>query len=108
MPLTPQTPLAAWTQVPLLHVSVVQTFPSVQEFALFAVKTQLPFEVLHESSVQVLLSLQMTGFVPTHAPAWQVSVCVQALRSVHGVPLAWKPSAGQAPDVPVQLSATSH
>jgi hypothetical protein len=28
--------------------------------------------------------------------------------SPHAVPAVWKPSAGQAPDDPVQLSATSH
>src|SRR4029453_18329564 len=28
----------------------------------------------------------MTGSPPVHAPAWQVSVCVQRLSSLHGVP----------------------
>jgi hypothetical protein len=31
---------------------------------------------------------QMTGLVPTQTPFWQVSVWVQALLSLHGVPLA--------------------
>jgi hypothetical protein len=30
----------------------------------------------------------MTGFVPVHVPPWQVSVCVQALPSLHAVPFA--------------------
>jgi hypothetical protein len=38
--------------------------------------------------------------VPSHAPPFEVPTQV--------VVEAWKPSAGQAPDVPVQLSATSH
>jgi len=29
---------------------------------------------------------QTTGFAPTQAPAWQVSLCVQALPSVQVVP----------------------
>src|SRR5205809_833664 len=31
---------------------------------------------------------QTTGFEPVHAPDWHVSVCVQALPSLHAVPLA--------------------
>jgi hypothetical protein len=38
--------------------------------------------------------------VPSHAPPFEVPT--------QEVVEAWKPSAGQAPDVPVQLSATSH
>ena len=30
----------------------------------------------------------MTGLLPTHAPAWHVSVCVQLLPSLHEVPFA--------------------
>jgi hypothetical protein len=30
-----------------------------------------------------------TGFVPTQLPAWQVSLCVQPLLSLHAVPLAF-------------------
>jgi hypothetical protein len=37
----------------------------------------------HESE-----AVQVTGFDPTHAPAWQVSFCVQALPSLHAVPFA--------------------
>jgi len=38
--------------------------------------------------------------VPSHAPPFEVPVQV--------VVLGWKPSGGHAPEVPVQLSATSH
>jgi hypothetical protein len=38
--------------------------------------------------VQGLPSTQFTKFDPTHVPAWQVSVCVQALPSLQGFPLA--------------------
>src|SRR2546428_253109 len=31
-------------------------------------------------------AVQVTGLLPTQLPLWQVSVCVQALPSVHGVP----------------------
>ena len=38
--------------------------------------------------------------VPSHAPPFEVPT--------HVVVEAWKPFAGQAPEEPVQLSATSH
>jgi hypothetical protein len=28
----------------------------------------------------------VTGFVPTHAPLWHASLCVQALPSEHALP----------------------
>jgi len=30
--------------------------------------------------------VQVTGFAPLQLPPWQVSVCVQALVSLHAVP----------------------
>jgi hypothetical protein len=39
-------------------------------------------------SWQLSLAVQTTRFEPTHVPAWQVSVCVQALPSLQAVPLA--------------------
>ena len=33
-------------------------------------------------------AVQTTGFAPVQLPAWQVSVCVQALPSLHAVPFA--------------------
>jgi hypothetical protein len=32
--------------------------------------------------------VQTTGFEPAQTPAWQVSLCVHALPSLHAVPLA--------------------
>jgi hypothetical protein len=31
-------------------------------------------------------AVHTTGFPPTHVPAWLVSVCVQALPSLHAAP----------------------
>ena len=86
MPVTSHDPLEAWTHDPELQASVVQALPSVQEFASLATEPHVPVAGLHASSVQGLLSLQITGLLPRHAPAWHVSVCVQALPSVHVVP----------------------
>jgi hypothetical protein len=80
-------PLAECTHAPLLHVSVVQVFPSVHVLLLLARKTQAPFSGLHASSVHGLLSLQITGVVPTHDPLWHASTVVQALPSLQRVPL---------------------
>jgi hypothetical protein len=33
-----------------------------------------------------LLAVHVTGFDPEHVPDWHVSVCVQALPSLHAVP----------------------
>ena len=30
--------------------------------------------------------MHVTGFAPVHTPAWQLSVCVHALPSLHAVP----------------------
>ena len=32
------------------------------------------------------MATHTTGLVPMHAPAWQLSIAVQALPSVHAVP----------------------
>src|SRR5204862_295728 len=52
-------------------------------------------------------AVHTTGFAPTQAPAWQVSVCVQALPSSHGAPLSL---AGllQPPDAGLQAPAVWH
>jgi hypothetical protein len=62
----------------------VQMFPSLQEFVL-GVLTQ-PVEGLHVSVVQSLPSLQFRG-VPTQMPSWQVSAVVQAVPSLHAGPV---------------------
>src|SRR5437667_352120 len=73
-------------QVPAWHVSVcVQASPSLQAAPLGLAG----LEHAPVAGLQVPASLprsgagQVTGFAPVHAPAWQVSVRVQALPSSH-------------------------
>src|SRR5947208_4312522 len=77
-------------EVPLWQVSVwVQALPSLQAVPLLAfglehcpeVGSQVPAS-WHWSS-----ALQTTGLEPVQVPFWQVSVWVQALPSLHAVPL---------------------
>src|SRR2546426_520296 len=49
----------------------------------------------------------MTGLPPAQTPARQVSVCVQALPSLQGVPADLKPLSVQLP-VPLQVSWLTH
>jgi hypothetical protein len=69
-------------------VSSVQTLPSLPQLvpSATAVCTQ-PLPLLHESVVQGLLSLQFTA-LPVHVPLWQASLDVQALRSLHELPVS--------------------
>jgi hypothetical protein len=111
--------------VPLTQASPVQAFPSVQAFALLFGCVQLPAEHrssvqglpslahvdvlfvwtqpvagLHESLVHTLESSQFSA-VPTHTPLEQASPVVQAVPSLHAVPLG----ALTCPQLPaVQLS----
>jgi hypothetical protein len=51
---------------------------------------QMPLAGLHMPATwHWSLALQTTEFVPVHEPAWQASVCVHRLPSLHGVPLAF-------------------
>jgi hypothetical protein len=94
------------TQVPLLQVSpVVQALPSLHD-AVLLVKVH-PVDGLQASFVQAFPSLHTTGAPATHAPFWQVSPALQALPSLHVVPLAALAS-GQVGPVPVQKSFASH
>jgi hypothetical protein len=98
------------TQIPHAQVSVsVQGLPSSQDapsglgrFEQTPVAgSQVP-AVWHESG-----AVHTTGFDPVQTPAWQVSVCVQALPSLQAVPLA----AGGLEQTPVeglQVPATWH
>ena len=61
--------------------AVVHALPSLQDAVLFAL-TQ-PVEVLHESFVQTLLSLQLGAGPPTQVPPAHVSAVVQAFPSLH-------------------------
>ena len=86
-------------QVPAVHLSpVVHALPSVQgsEFGVLA----HPVVGLQESSVQALLSLQLTA-TPAQAPPLQMSPEVHALPSEHTAVLA---VLTQAPDATLQLS----
>ena len=77
-------------QVPDWHVSVcVHELPSVQPVPSFAAGfEQTPVPGLHVPATWHWSSaVQVTGFAPVQIPAWQVSVWVQELPSVHDVPL---------------------
>jgi hypothetical protein len=77
------------TQAPAEQVSpVVQALPSSQGAMLF-VWTQ-PVAGLHASSVHTFASSQFGAAPPTHTPAEQVSLVVQALPSLHGAVLLVK------------------
>ena len=70
---------------------VVQALPSLQALPL----TLAGFEHVPVAGLQVPAvwhwseAVQTTGLLPVHTPLWQVSVCVQALRSLHELPLAF-------------------
>ena len=57
--------------------------------------------VWHES-----WAVQLLGLLPTHAPFWQVSVCVHMLPSLQFVPLAALVGVGHCPVEGTQLPAT--
>src|SRR3989475_353005 len=96
------------TQAPASQVSVcVQALPPLHGAPLgLAGLLQMPVAGSQVPAVwHWLAAVQATGLAPTQAPASQVSVCVQALPSLHGAPLGLagllqKPVAGsQAPAV---------
>jgi hypothetical protein len=88
----------------------VHAFPSLQVVPLLAFGfEQRPVAVLHVPATwHWSLAVHTTGFDPVHAPAWQVSFCVQRFPSLQGVPFASGTSGGQLVDEPVQVSAWSH
>src|SRR5258706_486367 len=76
---------------PLWHVSAwVHALPSLQVVPLAAGGLeQVPLAGLHVPATWHWSdAVHVTGFVPLHAPAWHVSVCVHALPSLQLVPLA--------------------
>jgi hypothetical protein len=108
LPSSGQLSAAPLMQAPPLQVSlVVQALLSLQGRLLF-VLTQ-PELGSHVSVVQTLPSSgQLSGGPPRQAPApLQVSLVVQALLSLQGVPVGWKLSPGQMVP-PLHVSATSH
>src|SRR5436189_4899 len=98
------------TQVPASQASVrVQALPSSQPVPSgLAGLLQTPDAGSQVPAVwHWLAAVHTTGFAPTQAPAWQASVCVQALASLQLVPLGL---AGllQAPDAGLQTPAVWH
>jgi hypothetical protein len=98
------------TQAPAWQASVcVQAVPSSQDVP----SSSAGFEHVPLAGSQVpaawhwSLAVHTTGFEPTQAPAWQASVCVQAVPSLQEVPSA---AAGfeQAPFAESQVPATWH
>jgi hypothetical protein len=74
-----------WHAYARLHLLVpVQTVP----FATAGFE-QVPVVGLHVPATwHGSLAVQVTGLLPVHVPLWQVSVCVQALPSLHVIPFA--------------------
>src|SRR5580765_9101712 len=89
------------THEPPWQVSVcVQALLSLQAVPLgFGVAAEhIPVSGLHvPGSLHWSPLVQTTGLLPTHAPAWQVSVCVQALLSLHAVPFGLGVALEQVP-----------
>src|SRR5947207_595935 len=98
------------TQAPAAQVSVrVQASPSSHGApSSLAGLVQTPVAGLQTPAVwHWSAAVHTTGFAPTQAPAWQVSVRVQALPSSHGAPSSL---AGlvQMPDAGLQTPAVWH
>jgi hypothetical protein len=87
----------------------VQALPSLQPVPSGAAGLeQAPVEESHVPATwHWSAAAQVTGLAPTQLPAWQVSDWVQALPSLHPLPLG---AAGleQAPVVASQVPATWH
>src|SRR5439155_1018314 len=74
------------------QVSVcVQALPSVHDVPfVFGGLEHTPVVVLQvPTSWHWSEAVQTTGLLPVHTPLWQVSVCVQALPSLHAVPFVF-------------------
>src|SRR4051812_40709731 len=79
------------TQVPDWQVSLcVQESPSLHEEPVALVGfAQIPVAGAHVPARWHWSDARhTTGFAPTHAPAWQLSLCVQASPSLHEAPAA--------------------
>lgn len=80
-------------QAPAWHVSdCVHALPSLHVVpSAFAGFEHVPVAVSHVPALwHGSPAAHATGFAPVHAPAWQVSVCVHALPSLHVVPSAFE------------------
>src|SRR5439155_1225821 len=97
-------------QAPAWQVSLcVQALPSSQGAPLgLAGLLQAPVAGLHvPAEWHWSEAVHTTGFVPRHAPAWQVSLCVQSLPSSQGAPLDLT-GLLQAPVAGLQVPAEWH
>jgi hypothetical protein len=76
---------------PAWQVSVwVQALPSLQAApSALGELEQTPFDGLQVATWHWSETVQVTGLLPVHTPAWQVSVWVQALPSSQAVPSAF-------------------
>jgi len=81
-------------QTPAVHTSLVQGLPSAQsEPTTQGAQPGMgvfwhPVRGAHESVVQALPSLQLSGAPAVQKPLWQVSVPLQTLASAHEVPFS--------------------
>ena len=78
-------------QVPAWQVSVwVHALPSLHAVPFAALGlVHAPVATLHVPALwHWSLAVHVTGLAPAQVPAWQVSVWVQALPSLHAVPFA--------------------
>jgi hypothetical protein len=100
----PATQIPAWQASPC-----VQASPSLHVVPSGLLATaQVPVVGSQaETVVHGVAAGQTTGLPPVHAPLWQVSVCVHALPSLHGVPLALL-GLEHTPVAGLQVPATWH
>jgi len=81
-------------QTPVLQTSLVHGLPSAQSaFTTHDSQPGMgvfwqPLTAEHESVVQALPSLQLSGVPAAHTPLWQVSLPLHTLASAHGVPFS--------------------
>jgi hypothetical protein len=100
----------AWQAPVPLHVSPpLQAFPSEHEVPAAAGGfEQAPDAGSHVPATwQASLAAHAIGLAPVHAPAWHVSLAVQALPSLHALPLAFT-GFEHAPVVVLQVPAAWH
>ena len=104
-----QTVAVPGVQTPVWHVSpVVHASPSLHVIPSGAATfTQAPVAGSQAETWHASLGVQVTGFDPTQEPAWQVSVCVQALPSPHALPFGFS-GFEQIPVAGAQVPAVWH
>jgi hypothetical protein len=94
-----------WQASPVVHAS-----PSSQGVPLATVGFEhVPVAGLHDpTSWQASAAVHVTKFPPTHAPATQLSICVQLFASSQAVPSAETPQAPTPLHVPVRQGRVGH